>query len=173
MAWPSCAQMSRHPSTLEPIPQSRPMRRYLSSKPSLACTHPCAVIGSCHAAMQFGQAFPCPPCKATHSGFVGTTHLLLPGVDPFIVMVQGRRSSHASLAYWRRCEEIILFICLEDNVSVRIASNSDPGEAERRKVGFELLWWSRSSTVSSALMALFVLYGLTRRSGASAHSCGN
>src|SRR5882724_10141776 len=41
----------------------------------------------------------------------GTTHLLLLGVDPWIVMVQGRWSSQAFLGYWRRCEEILsLFI---------------------------------------------------------------
>src|SRR5882724_2667992 len=37
----------------------------------------------------------------------GTTHLLLLGVDPWIVMVQGRWSSQAFLGYWRRCEEIL------------------------------------------------------------------
>jgi len=37
----------------------------------------------------------------------GTTHLLLMGVDPFIVMVQGRWKSTAFLEYWCRCEEII------------------------------------------------------------------
>src|SRR5882724_1567212 len=41
----------------------------------------------------------------------GTTHLLLLGVDPFIVMVQGCWSSNAFLVYWWNCEEIIpLFI---------------------------------------------------------------
>ena len=41
----------------------------------------------------------------------GTTHLLLLGVDPWIVMVQGRWSSQAFLTYWRRCEEVLsLFI---------------------------------------------------------------
>ena len=37
----------------------------------------------------------------------GTTHLLLLGVDPWIVMVQGRWSSQAFLGYWRKCEEIL------------------------------------------------------------------
>ena len=37
----------------------------------------------------------------------GTTHLLLLGVDPFIVMAQGRWQSTAFLEYWRLCEEII------------------------------------------------------------------
>ena len=37
----------------------------------------------------------------------GTTHLLLLGVDPFIVMVQGGWSSTAFLLYWRFCKEII------------------------------------------------------------------
>jgi len=41
----------------------------------------------------------------------GTTHLLLLGVDPWIVMVQGRWSSQAFLSYWRKCEEILpLFV---------------------------------------------------------------
>jgi len=34
----------------------------------------------------------------------GTTHLLLLGVDPFIVMVQGHWKS---TTFWRNCEEII------------------------------------------------------------------
>ncbi|KAJ7201566.1 DNA breaking-rejoining enzyme, partial [Mycena pura] len=41
----------------------------------------------------------------------GTTHLLLCGVDPWIVMKQGRWSSAAFLLYWRNVEEILpLFI---------------------------------------------------------------
>jgi len=37
----------------------------------------------------------------------GTTHLLLLGINPFIVMVQGCWRSSAFLDYWRLCEEII------------------------------------------------------------------
>src|SRR5882672_3961405 len=37
----------------------------------------------------------------------GTTHLLLLGVDPFIVMAQGQWRSTAFLEYWQLCEEII------------------------------------------------------------------
>ncbi|KAJ7610653.1 DNA breaking-rejoining enzyme [Mycena polygramma] len=41
----------------------------------------------------------------------GTTHLLLHGVDPWIVMKQGRWTSDAFLLYWRNVEEILpLFI---------------------------------------------------------------
>ena len=41
----------------------------------------------------------------------GTTHLLLLGVDPFIVMVQGHWKSDAFLSYWKNCEQILpLFI---------------------------------------------------------------
>lgn len=41
----------------------------------------------------------------------GTTHLLLRGVDPWVVMKQGRWSSKAFLIYWRNIEEILpLFI---------------------------------------------------------------
>ncbi|KAF8586659.1 hypothetical protein K439DRAFT_1340540 [Ramaria rubella] len=41
----------------------------------------------------------------------GTTFLLLPGIDPWIIMVQGRWSSQSFLSYWRKCEEILpLFI---------------------------------------------------------------
>ena len=41
----------------------------------------------------------------------GTTHLLLLGMDPFIVMVQGHWKSDAFLTYWCHCEEILpLFI---------------------------------------------------------------
>ncbi|KAK7014533.1 DNA breaking-rejoining enzyme, partial [Favolaschia claudopus] len=41
----------------------------------------------------------------------GTTHLLLHGVDPWIVMKQGRWTSAAFLLYWRNVEEILpLFI---------------------------------------------------------------
>src|SRR5882724_965176 len=46
----------------------------------------------------------------------GTTHLLLLGVDPFIVMVQGRWSSNSFLLYWRKSEEIVpLFISFSLN----------------------------------------------------------
>jgi len=38
----------------------------------------------------------------------GTTHLLLLGVDPWVVMVQGRWSSQSFLSYWCNCEEILL-----------------------------------------------------------------
>ena len=37
----------------------------------------------------------------------GTTHLLVLGVDPFTVMVQGRWKSNAFLEYWRHCEDIL------------------------------------------------------------------
>ena len=37
----------------------------------------------------------------------GTTHLLLLGVEPMIVMVIGRWSSKAFLGYWRICNEIL------------------------------------------------------------------
>jgi hypothetical protein len=41
----------------------------------------------------------------------GATHLLLHGVDPWVVMKQGRWSSAAFLVYWRNVEEILpLFI---------------------------------------------------------------
>ena len=41
----------------------------------------------------------------------GTTHLLLMGVDPWVVMIQGHLSSQAFLMYWRCCEEVLsLFI---------------------------------------------------------------
>ena len=45
----------------------------------------------------------------THHSFCigGTTHLLLMGVDPFIIMVQGHWKSVAFLEYWQSCEEII------------------------------------------------------------------
>ena len=40
-----------------------------------------------------------------------TTHLLLLGVDPFIMMIQGHWSSNAFLSYWCFCKEIIpLFV---------------------------------------------------------------
>ena len=47
-----------------------------------------------------------------HGFQIGSTvHLLLLGVDPWIVMMQGRWSSQAFLGYWRKCEEILsLFI---------------------------------------------------------------
>ena len=48
-------------------------------------------------------------CLGGHSFCIGgTTHLLLIGVDPFIIMVQGRWKSTAFLEYWCNCEEIIL-----------------------------------------------------------------
>jgi len=37
----------------------------------------------------------------------GTTHLLQLGVNPWIVMVQGRWSLQAFLTYWHHCEEVL------------------------------------------------------------------
>jgi len=51
----------------------------------------------------------------------GTTHLLLLGINPWIIMVQGRWSSQAFLGYWRQCEEILpLFMGfhLQDHASI-------------------------------------------------------
>ena len=50
------------------------------------------------------------PNKLTGHSFRigGTTHLLLLGLDPFIVMVQGRWKSDAFLSYWKHCEQILL-----------------------------------------------------------------
>jgi hypothetical protein len=51
----------------------------------------------------------------------GTTHLLTSGVDPWVVMKQGRWSSKSFLAYWRNIEEILpLFIgdSLDKNQSI-------------------------------------------------------
>ena len=43
-----------------------------------------------------------------HSFRIGsTTHLLLMGINPFIVMVQGHWKSSTFLEYWRSCKEII------------------------------------------------------------------
>jgi len=39
----------------------------------------------------------------------GTMHLLLLGVDPWIVMVQGHWSSQSFLTYWHKCEDILCF----------------------------------------------------------------
>jgi len=48
------------------------------------------------------------PTLSSHSFQIGgTTHLLLLGVDPFIVMAQGWWRSTAFLEYWCLCEEII------------------------------------------------------------------
>jgi len=41
----------------------------------------------------------------------GTTHLLLLGIDPWIVMVQSQWTSQSFLSYWHKCEDILcLFI---------------------------------------------------------------
>jgi len=41
----------------------------------------------------------------------GMTHLLLLGVDPWVIMVQGHWSSQSFLTYWHHCEEVLcLFI---------------------------------------------------------------
>ena len=37
----------------------------------------------------------------------GTTHLLLLGINPWVIMVQGQWSSQVFLGYWRQCEEIL------------------------------------------------------------------
>ena len=48
------------------------------------------------------------PSVTGHSFRIGgTTHLLLIGVDPFVVMVQGCWKSSAFLEYWQNCKEII------------------------------------------------------------------
>ena len=48
------------------------------------------------------------PTIMGHSFHIGgTTHLLLIGVDPFVVMVQGWWKSNAFLKYWCNCEEIV------------------------------------------------------------------
>jgi len=57
----------------------------------------------------------------------GTTHLLLLGVDPWVVMVQGRWTSQAFLTYWRRCEEVLsLFIgfSFQSHQSILMTMNS-------------------------------------------------
>ena len=53
------------------------------------------------------------PNKLTSHSFRigGTTHLLLLGLNPFIVMVQGCWKSDAFLSYWKHCKQILpLFI---------------------------------------------------------------
>src|SRR5882724_12048258 len=40
----------------------------------------------------------------------GTTHLLLLGTDPWVVMVQGQWTSQSFLSYWRKCKILSLFI---------------------------------------------------------------
>ncbi|KAF8587815.1 DNA breaking-rejoining enzyme [Ramaria rubella] len=37
----------------------------------------------------------------------GTTHLLLLGIDPWVVMALGRWSGKSFLKYWRKCEEVL------------------------------------------------------------------
>ena len=49
----------------------------------------------------------------------GTTQLLLIGMDPFNVMVQGRWKSMAFLEYWKNCKEII-----PTCISLSLSSNS-------------------------------------------------
>ena len=62
------------------------------------------------------------PRLTRHSFHIGnTTHLLLLGVDPFIVMVQGHWKSDAFLSYWKNCKQILpLFIgsalCAPDSI---------------------------------------------------------
>jgi len=57
----------------------------------------------------------------------GTTHLLLLGIDPWVIMVQGWWSSQAFLGYWRQCEEILpLFMGfhLQDHASILTTMSS-------------------------------------------------
>jgi hypothetical protein len=49
----------------------------------------------------------------------GTTHMLMLGVDPWIVMVVGRWSSKAFLLYWRKIEQILPDFIGEDFESTR------------------------------------------------------
>lgn len=55
----------------------------------------------------------------------GATELLLEGVSPDIVQVQGRWKSQAFLEYWRRIESILpLFISTATNVARLFALDS-------------------------------------------------
>ena len=54
----------------------------------------------------------------------GSTHLLLLGVDPWIVMVQGHWSSQSFLTYWHKCKEILpMFIVTSCNTHVTLLTN--------------------------------------------------
>src|SRR5882724_5578690 len=50
--------------------------------------------------------------SALGHGFLigGTTHLLLFGVDPWIMMVQGCWMSQSFLSYWGKCKEILCLL---------------------------------------------------------------
>jgi len=82
-----------------------PSYHLLPSTPTLVDLLQCINLISCQDAMRYGT---CVAWSLSGHSFQisGTTHLLLIGVDTFIVMVQGR--STACLEYWWLCEEIIL-----------------------------------------------------------------
>ncbi|KIK92506.1 hypothetical protein PAXRUDRAFT_147155 [Paxillus rubicundulus Ve08.2h10] len=62
------------------------------------------------------NGFPSMPGHAFH--IRGTTELLLQGVNPDIITVQGRWSSWAFLDYWRQVESILpLFISSSININ--------------------------------------------------------
>ncbi|KIJ06795.1 hypothetical protein PAXINDRAFT_91471, partial [Paxillus involutus ATCC 200175] len=62
------------------------------------------------------NGFPSMPGHAFHIG--GTTELLLQGINPDVITVQGRWTSRAFLDYWRRVESVLpLFISSSVNIN--------------------------------------------------------
>jgi hypothetical protein len=62
----------------------------------------------CH---EIWSALSLPPRKGHAFRIGGTTHLLLLGMDPFIVMTIGCWTSNTFLTYWYNCDEILaLFV---------------------------------------------------------------
>jgi hypothetical protein len=63
----------------------------------------------------------------------GATHLLLSGVPPDVVAVQGRWLSRAFLEYWRRVESILPLFISKAGVASRIEALSSAMDTYRRK----------------------------------------
>ncbi|KAF8123989.1 hypothetical protein EV363DRAFT_1178744, partial [Boletus edulis] len=62
-----------------------------------------------------GLSLPCMPSHAFHIG--GTTEMLLKGINPDIIAIQGHWSLRACLEYWRRIETVLpLFISSSTNI---------------------------------------------------------
>jgi len=88
-----------------------PNAQFLHSKWLTSHGHPWNEIGSWTTAMRFGLKRAYHQPKAMDSTLVGTTHLLLLSMDPWIVMAQGQWSSQAFWGYWQKCKEnLSLFI---------------------------------------------------------------
>ena len=65
----------------------------------------------------------------------GTTHLLLLGINPFVVMMQGRWRSNAFLEYWRHCKELLLTTIIGLSLNSRVSILSSMSAFKSKLLG--------------------------------------